>query len=66
MTRLTNIQINADPAVLRLDDDRIFEYPFLYMLEMGRGGGPDFSETGPDTPGVLPGREGFLPKLCTT
>ena len=44
VTRLTNIDINADPAVLRLDDDRIFEYPFLYMLEMGRGGGPNFSE----------------------
>lgn len=44
VTRLTNIHINAEPAVLRLDDDRIFEYPFLYMLEMGRGGGPNFSE----------------------
>jgi len=44
VTRLTNIHINSSPTVLRLDDDRIFEYPFLYMLEMGRAGGPQFSE----------------------
>ncbi len=44
VTRLTNIHINAEPAVLRLEDDRIFEYPFLYMLEMGRDGGPQFKE----------------------
>ena len=44
VTRLTNIRANSRPAVLRLDDDRIFEYPFLYMLEMGRNGGPRFSE----------------------
>jgi hypothetical protein len=42
--RLTNIHINSSPAVLRLDDDRIFEYPFLYMLELGRNGGPRFTE----------------------
>jgi hypothetical protein len=42
--RLTNIHINKNPMVLRLDDDRIFEYPFLYMLEMGRRGGPSFTE----------------------
>ena len=44
VTRLTNVHINRSPAVLRLDDDRIFEYPFLYMLELGRNGGPKFSE----------------------
>jgi hypothetical protein len=42
--RLTNIHINSSPAVLRLDDDRIFEYRFLYMLELGRNGGPRFTE----------------------
>jgi len=42
--RLTNIHINSSPTVLRLADDRIFEYPFLYMLEMGRNGGPKFTE----------------------
>lgn len=44
VTRLTNVHINAEPAVLTLDDDQIFEYPFLYMLELGRNGGPQFSE----------------------
>jgi hypothetical protein len=42
--RLTHIHINSNPIVLRLDDDRIFEYPFLYMLEVGRSGGPSFTE----------------------
>ena len=42
--RLTNIHINSNPIVLRLDDDRIFEYPFLYILEVGRRGGPYFTE----------------------
>ena len=37
--RLTNIHVNKEPIVLQLDDDRIFEYPFLYMLEVGRDGG---------------------------
>jgi hypothetical protein len=36
--RLTNIHVNGEPIVMRLDDDRIFEYPFLYMLEVGRQG----------------------------
>ncbi len=36
--RLTNIHVNREPIVMRLDNDRIFEYPFLYMLEVGRLG----------------------------
>ena len=44
VTRLSGIHINAEPAVLRLDDDRIFEFPFLYLVEIGRDGGPDFTE----------------------
>ena len=44
VTRLTKIHINAEPSVLRLDDDRIFEYPFLYLVEIGRDGGPNFTE----------------------
>ena len=44
VTRLSEIHIHAEPAVLRLDDDRIFEFPFLYLVEIGRDGGPDFSE----------------------
>jgi hypothetical protein len=41
--RLTHIHVNKEPIVLRLDDDRIFEYPFLYMLEVGRQGGLQLS-----------------------
>ena len=39
VSRLTNIQVKPEPVQLRLDDDRIFDYPFLYGLEMGQGGG---------------------------
>ena len=44
VSRLSRVHIHADPAVLRLDDDRIFEFPFLYLVEIGLDGGPDFSE----------------------
>lgn len=44
VSRLSRIHIHADPAVLRLDDERIFEFPFLYLVEIGLDGGPDFSE----------------------
>jgi hypothetical protein len=44
VSRLSRIHIHNDPAVLRLDDERIFEYPFLYLVEIGLDGGPDFSE----------------------
>ncbi|MCI5108104.1 MAG: DUF4159 domain-containing protein [Pseudomonadales bacterium] len=39
VSRLTNIRVMSDPIVLRLDDEEIFDYPFLYMLEVGQGGG---------------------------
>src|SRR5690606_32504022 len=41
--RLTNIKINREPIVRRLDDEDIFNYPCLYALEMGSGGGVSFS-----------------------
>lgn len=41
--RLTNIKINSDPIVRRLDDEDIFNYPFLYALEMGNNGGVSFT-----------------------
>lgn len=44
VSRLTNIRVKSDPIVLTLDDDRVFNYPFLYALEMGRGGGVVFNE----------------------
>lgn len=43
VARLSNIRVMSEPIVLRLDDERIFEYPFLYALEMGRSGGAYFS-----------------------
>lgn len=39
VSRLTNIRVMSDPIVLRLDNEEIFDYPFLYMLEVGQGGG---------------------------
>ena len=43
VARLSNVRVMPEPIVLRLDDDQIFEYPFLYALEVGRNGGPYFS-----------------------
>ncbi|MGB4246951.1 MAG: DUF4159 domain-containing protein [Pseudohongiellaceae bacterium] len=43
VSRLTNVRVMSDPIVLRLDDEKIFEYPFLYMLEVGQGGGIDLN-----------------------
>jgi hypothetical protein len=43
VARLSNVRVMPEPIVLRLDDERIYEYPFLYMLEVGRNGGPYFS-----------------------
>ena len=44
VSRLSNVRVMKDPIVLRLDDDRIFNYPFIYALEMGRNGGPLLSK----------------------
>jgi hypothetical protein len=44
VSRLTNIRVMRDPIVLRFDDERIFDYPFLYMLEVGQQGGIMLSE----------------------
>ena len=57
--RLTNIHVNKEPIVMRLDDDRIFEYPFLYMLEVGRQG-IQFSEKEMDNLREYLLRGGFL------
>ncbi len=43
VARLSHVRVMPDPIVLRLDDEQIFEYPFIYALEMGRNGGPYFS-----------------------
>ena len=39
VARLTNVRVMSKPVVLRFDSDEIFDYPFLYALEMGRNGG---------------------------
>jgi hypothetical protein len=39
VSRLTNIRVMSNPIVLEFDDPEIFDYPFLYMLEVGQGGG---------------------------
>jgi len=43
VARLTNVRVMSEPIVLRFDDEEIFDYPFLYALEMGRNGGLYFS-----------------------
>lgn len=45
VARLTNIRVTTQPIVLRFDDPQIFDYPFLYALEMGRNGGLSLSVT---------------------
>ena len=39
VSRLTNVRVMSDPIVLRLDDEQIYDYPFLYVVEVGQGGG---------------------------
>lgn len=36
LQQLTTIKVNPDPISLRLTDPRLFDYPFLYMIEPGR------------------------------
>ncbi|MEX0619606.1 MAG: DUF4159 domain-containing protein [Pseudohongiellaceae bacterium] len=43
VSRLTNIRVMSEPIILRFDDEEIFDYPFLYALEMGRNGGLSLS-----------------------
>lgn len=44
VSRLTNVRVMQEPIVLRFDDERIFDFPFLYMLEVGQQGGISLSE----------------------
>ena len=43
VARLTNVRVEPQAKVLRFDDEEIFDYPFLYALEMGRNGGISLS-----------------------
>jgi hypothetical protein len=35
LQQLTSLKVNPDPIILDLTDERIFDYPFLYMIEPG-------------------------------
>lgn len=35
--QMTAISVNPDPAIVTLDSDELFSYPFLYMIEPGHG-----------------------------
>lgn len=35
LQQLTSMRVNPDPVIVRLSDEEIFDYPFLYMLEPG-------------------------------
>ncbi len=35
LQQLTTLKVNPEPVVLDLTDDRLFDYPFLYMIEPG-------------------------------
>jgi hypothetical protein len=35
LQQLTTLKVNPDPIVLDLTDDRLFDYPFLYLVEPG-------------------------------
>jgi len=35
LQQLTTMKVNPDPIVVELSDDKLFDYPFLYMIEPG-------------------------------
>lgn len=35
LQQLTSISVNPEPIVLRLTDDRVFDYPFIFMSDVG-------------------------------
>ena len=35
MQQLTSLKVNPEPIILRLTDEKLFDYPFLYMIEPG-------------------------------
>ncbi|MFK7738473.1 MAG: DUF4159 domain-containing protein [Pirellulaceae bacterium] len=35
LQQLTSLNVNPEPLVLELTDERLFDYPFLYMIEPG-------------------------------
>jgi hypothetical protein len=41
LQQLTSLKVNPDPISLRLTDERLFDYPFIYLIEPG---GLEFSD----------------------
>ncbi len=37
LQQLTSLKVNPEPITLRLTDPKLFDHPFLYMIEPGRG-----------------------------
>ncbi len=35
LQQLTTMKVNPDPVVIELSDEKLFDYPFLYMIEPG-------------------------------
>ena len=35
LQQLTSLKVNPNPIILRLTDDELFDYPFIYMIEPG-------------------------------
>ena len=35
LQQLTSLKVNPQPITLRITDERLFDYPFLYMIEPG-------------------------------
>lgn len=46
LQQLTSLKVNPDPIILDLSDKRLFDYPFVYIIEPGHGIGllPDQAE----------------------
>ncbi len=36
LQQLTSLKVNPEPLILRLTDEKLFDYPFLYLIEPGR------------------------------
>ena len=35
LQQLTSLKVNPDPITMRLTDERLFDYPFIYIIEPG-------------------------------
>ncbi|MCA9110079.1 MAG: DUF4159 domain-containing protein [Planctomycetaceae bacterium] len=37
LQQLTSLKVNPDPVILDLDDPKLFDFPFIYIIEPGHG-----------------------------